>query len=294
MTEPSTTLEEALAKRVRENFRDGASRVARIALDALAEYIRRVEADDPARAHARMLAFADTLAEARPEMHAVAALVTRWRRSMAAVPAAGVAALRRRAADEVEAVRAWAEDASERAIAAARARIGRGACVLTHSASSTVTRALLARQPAGVRVIVTESRPGNEGHALAATLARAGLPVTYITDAQAGVFVGEADLVLVGADALLADGAVVNKVGTRLIALAAREAGTPFFACAEGYKRRPETADTLAPAEEPAFETLDAPQLPGVRARNVYFEVTPAHLITDWLSEGAPATPSDP
>lgn len=56
-----------------------------------------------------------------------------------------------------------------------------------------------------------ESRPLCEGVSLANALAAAGVGVTVITDAQAGAFMAEADLVLVGADSLTAD-AVVNKV----------------------------------------------------------------------------------
>jgi translation initiation factor 2B subunit (eIF-2B alpha/beta/delta family) len=52
------------------------------------------------------------------------------------------------------------------------------------------------------------------------------------------VFVGEADIVLLGADALTQRGAV-NKVGSRLIALAAREAGVPVYACCDGGKVAP-------------------------------------------------------
>lgn len=61
------------------------------------------------------------------------------------------------------------------------------------------------------RAIVCESRPLCEGVSLANALAAAGVQVTVITDAQAGAFMEEADLVLVGADSLTAD-AVVNKV----------------------------------------------------------------------------------
>jgi len=51
-----------------------------------------------------------------------------------------------------------------------------------------------------------------------------GVGVTLITDAQAALFVGGADLVLLGADALSTRGAV-NKAGSHLLALAARAAG---------------------------------------------------------------------
>jgi translation initiation factor 2B subunit (eIF-2B alpha/beta/delta family) len=90
----------------------------------------------------------------------------------------------------------------------------------------------------GLSVIVCESRPLCEGVAMAQRLAAAGLHVTVITDAQAGVFVEEADLVLLGADAVTPAG-VVNKVGSRLLALAAKAAGVPVVAVTDSLKVSP-------------------------------------------------------
>ena len=77
----------------------------------------------------------------------------------------------------------------------------------THTHTHTSTRAAGAK----FKAIVCDSRPLCEGVQLANSLAEAGVEVTLITDAQAGVWVGRADLVLFGADALTED-AAVNKV----------------------------------------------------------------------------------
>lgn len=90
----------------------------------------------------------------------------------------------------------------------------------------------------GLSVIVCESRPLCEGVVMAQRLAAAGLQVTAITDAQAGVFVEEADLVLLGADAVTPAG-VVNKVGSKLLALAAKAAGVPVIAVTDSLKVSP-------------------------------------------------------
>ena len=66
----------------------------------------------------------------------------------------------------------------------------------------------------------------------AQTLAAAGMRVTLLTDAEAGLFIPECAAVVVGADSILADGAVVNKAGTYLLALAAhanRPQRVPFW-----------------------------------------------------------------
>jgi translation initiation factor 2B subunit (eIF-2B alpha/beta/delta family) len=120
----------------------------------------------------------------------------------------------------------------------AAALIPPGARVMTTSYSSTVLVALAAAAADGRlgAVVCCESRPLCEGVALARALAAAGArDVTVITDAQAAAFLGSVDLVLLGADALSEAGAV-NKVGSRLIALAAREEGVPVYACCDSGK----------------------------------------------------------
>lgn len=270
-----------LSRRVRDNLRDGASHLARIALASLAEYAD-VAADDADALRGELLDFADELAATRPSMTAIHNLVARWRAGVADFEG-DLPALRDYARQQAHEVRVWADGASDATQRAAITVLAERPRLLTHSISSTITAILLRMQGQGVSAVVTESRPALEGWNLAATLGRAGVPVTYITDAQAGLFVDGVDAVIIGADAILADGAVVNKVGTRLIALAAREAGTPFYVCAESFKCTEQTREDVV-LEEKSGSELRPPPVPGLRTRNVYFEVTPPELITDWVS----------
>jgi translation initiation factor 2B subunit (eIF-2B alpha/beta/delta family) len=89
--------------------------------------------------------------------------------------------------------------------------------VLTHSFSSTVVRALQEGFPRGI--LCTESLPGGEGSRTAEVLHGKVIP-----DAAVYSVLPDVDVVLVGADAVTPD-AVVNKVGTALVALAARARG---------------------------------------------------------------------
>jgi len=111
------------------------------------------------------------------------------------------------------------------------------AALLTGNGSSSSSFKGSSKGP-GLSVIVCESRPLCEGVTMAQRLAAAGLSVTLITDAQAGVFVEEADLVLLGADAVTPAG-VVNKVGSKLLALAAKAAGVPVVAVTDSRKVTP-------------------------------------------------------
>jgi methylthioribose-1-phosphate isomerase len=86
-----------------------------------------------------------------------------------------------------------------------------------------------------VHVWVSETRPRNQGASLTAwELAQHGVPYTAIVDNAAGHLMqrGDVDVVLVGTDRTTAAGAVANKIGTYLKALAARDCAIPFYVAA--------------------------------------------------------------
>jgi ribose 1,5-bisphosphate isomerase len=181
------------------------------------------------------------------------------------------------------------EDAESAVVEAAVARIRPGERVMTISYSTTVKRVLEAASAKIGRVVVCESRPLYEGRRLAEDLHKAGLAVTLITDAQALAHMDRVDRVLLGADAVLTDGSVVNKVGSALLALAARHTGKPVTVVAESLKRVRDPADyqftpeTNAPGE--LWEASPTPIPPGIEVVNEYFERIPAQWIDETVSE---------
>lgn len=162
--------------------------------------------------------------------------------------------------------------------------IDEGARVLTHSRSSTVLEAFAQARRAGksFAVVATESRPMFEGRTLAEALVKQHVPVTVIVDAAAALAIEEVDLVLAGADAITPV-TVINKVGTQMIALAAREKGIRVFSVCDTSKFICE--DCLAPEHEhPAAELWrDAPA--EVIITNKYFESTPLAWFTGIVTE---------
>lgn len=158
-----------------------------------------------------------------------------------------------------------AADASARRVAEA---ISAWDTVFTHSYSSTVKRALLIRRPK--HVIVTESRPEGEGLLMARDLAAEGLRVTLIADSEAGLFIREADGIIVGCDAITNDNMIANKSGTSLIALGAQDAGVPLIAVTQSYKTLPPNVPYFNEEQE-----SDAAMPDGVRSRNLVFDLTP-------------------
>jgi translation initiation factor 2B subunit (eIF-2B alpha/beta/delta family) len=168
-----------------------------------------------------------------------------------------------------------------------------GKRVLTFSRSGTASEALLRARPRP-EVVVAESRPGGEGASLADELSAAGITVTLIADAGiADALEGLAiEIVLVGADSVLPSGSVVNKIGTRLAAIAARSLTphpVPVYAAA--------ATDKISTREDLALEMADAGDLyrgsAKVRIRNPLFEVTPGDWIRGIVTERGVVTPQE-
>jgi methylthioribose-1-phosphate isomerase len=140
-----------------------------------------------------------------------------------------------------------------------------------------------------VRVLACETRPFLQGARLTAwELARDGIPVEIITDSMGGHFLsgGEVRAVVVGADRIAANGDTANKIGTYSLAVLAKENGVPFYVAAPTTTIDLNCRDGSAiPIEErSSAEVLSfggqsiAP--PGVVARYVAFDVTPARYIS--------------
>lgn len=181
---------------------------------------------------------------------------------------------------------ARAEHATQLGAMHAAALIREGGRVLTHSRSSTVLAAFLHARQAGISfsVVATESRPMFEGRTLAAALARESIPVTLIADAAAGSLMNEVDLVLIGADTVTPSN-LVNKIGTRMIALAAHECDLPLYGVCDSSKFiNQDYYDSVGVNSKRASELWDeAPA--GVTVINRYFEITPLELFKGVVTE---------
>ncbi len=161
--------------------------------------------------------------------------------------------------------------------------------VITYSYSSTVVELLSRLRPR--RVIVSECRPLNEGLRVARKLVSAGVSATMITEAQMALFVHEAGAVVVGADTIVTDGDFINRMGTRLLALAARDAEVPFYALSETLKvAAPSQPLPFAPEEGDPKEICADQWL---EVRNVYYELIPARLVSGYVTEQGLLDPSD-
>ncbi len=168
-------------------------------------------------------------------------------------------------------------------------RIPYGATILTHCNSSAALQCIIQAHRDGkkIRVFNTETRPWMQGHITARTLAKEGIDVTMIVDSAVRYFMRDIDIVVVGADTIASNGAVINKIGTSQIALAAHEARVPFIVCAETYKFSPETViGKLVKIEErDPREIANPEEFPGVKFRNPVFDATPPEYIDAIVTE---------
>lgn len=182
--------------------------------------------------------------------------------------------------------------AAEQTAAHAAELIGDNTTVLTHSRSSTVLAAFQQARRAGrrFRVIVTESRPMMEGRALAEVLAGEAANVTLIADTAAALVMPQVDCVLVGADCLTTDW-LINKIGTRMIALAARERGVKMIALCDASKFIAAWPITPEANRRPDEIWPDAPAQ--VEIVNHYFEPTPIDYLTGIVSQDGWLSPRE-
>jgi ribose 1,5-bisphosphate isomerase len=171
-------------------------------------------------------------------------------------------------------------------------RIKDGDFILTHCHSLAMVAVIETawKQGKKLQVYSTETRPKFQGRITARTLGEVGIPVTLIVDSAARHFMNKIDKVIVGADAIAANGAVVNKIGTSMVALAAHEARTPLFVAAETYKFSPETltGELIVIEERDASEIISSNRLKtmkNVKVRNPSFDVTPPDYVDLIITE---------
>jgi translation initiation factor 2B subunit (eIF-2B alpha/beta/delta family) len=166
--------------------------------------------------------------------------------------------------------------------------------VLTYSHSAAVRMALLQALAAGRRfeVVCSESRPMSEGVSLARRLALAGVLVHLTTDAALPGWMEQADLFLVGADAVVGSG-VVNKTGTEPLAQAARRTRVPAYVLADSSKWLPAGLAGFLRMREQAPGEIAPRRHPNVRVHNRYFDRSPLPLFAGVVWEEGIAPPSE-
>ena len=160
-----------------------------------------------------------------------------------------------------------------------------------------------------IHVWVDETRPVNQGARLTAwELGAHGVPHTLQVDGAGGYRMQRGIAAcLVGADRVTARGDVCNKIGTYLLALAARDNDVPFYVCVPSS-----TFDPAIRSEDIVIEERSAAEVISVWGRsddgrylrvqtatqdtpvsNPAFDITPARLVTGLITERGLFSPGD-
>ncbi len=145
-----------------------------------------------------------------------------------------------------------------------------------------------------LHVFADETRPLLQGARLTAwELVDQGIAVTVLCDSAAATVLrqGRIDAVITGADRIAANGDAANKIGTYPLAVLADRHQVPFYVAAPASTFDPDTPDgdgieieERDPQEVHRWQDVRTTPA-GAEAWNPAFDVTPASLITAFITE---------
>ncbi len=160
------------------------------------------------------------------------------------------------------------------------------AIIFTHCHSHTVEEILKKARHKIEYVIATETRPLFQGRITATELAKAGIKVKMIVDSAASRFMYQADMLLTGADAVLSEGSVINKIGTAQLSLVAGKEDVPHYVATSSHCFEPMSYYGIPEEieERPSSEIWEK-KLKGLEIKNPAFDVTPAHFVKGIITE---------
>jgi ribose 1,5-bisphosphate isomerase len=174
--------------------------------------------------------------------------------------------------------------------------------VMTHCHSSVVNRIFLEAKKQGkdnFKVVATETQPILQGRKTVKKLIKNEIEVIHIIDSAMRWAVNnlDVDLIIIGADSLTSEGTIINKIGSRLLALVAHEEHVPFYVASPLLKYNPQTSFGIlekiemrdpkeiwenAPEKlqilNPAFETVSRRYIDGLISEAGIF--APSHVHT--------------
>lgn len=202
--------------------------------------------------------------------------------------------------------------ARDRIAAQAADFIPNNATVLTHGWSRVVAGILQqAAQTKNFDLIILEGRPDAAGAKAAKFYSQDGkIPVRLVLDAAMGSVMEKVDMVLTGAEAVVENGGVVNKLGTYALACCAQASRKPFYVAAESYKfarlyplrqsdlpANPsapfdfcDTTNITNKQQQPQLEKIDLNE--NIQVENSSVDFTPSKFITLLFTDLGVLTPS--
>ena len=284
VAEVETTADDIAEMEVR-----GAATIARAAADALETQAHESDAETPAAFREEVRTAARTLRDTRPT---AVSLPNALRFVLNEMDGATVADLRASTIEATQQFRDQLDRAQDDLGAIGANRLRDGDTIMTHCHSTDALACVEAALDDGkdIEAVVKETRPRKQGHITADQLREWNVPVTMVVDNAARRYLDDVDHVLVGADSIAADGSVINKIGTSMLAVSARERGVPVMVAAQTLKLHPDTLTGHTVEIEMRDETEvlsdDArAEMGDVDVENPAFDVTPPRYVDAIVTE---------
>lgn len=153
------------------------------------------------------------------------------------------------------------------------------------------------------KVYADETRPLLQGARLTAfELCENGIDTTLLCDNMSASLMqkGEVDAVIVGCDRVAANGDAANKIGTLGVAIIAKMFSVPFYVCApfstidfNCKSGKDIIIEQRAPSEVIDLHYTHRMTHPDAKVYNPAFDVTPADLITAFITEKGVFAPKE-
>jgi translation initiation factor 2B subunit (eIF-2B alpha/beta/delta family) len=279
-----------MLQRLRTDNVSGATTLVELALDILEAFAAQEASQTPSEFVTALATLVDVVLAAQPSM---AILLNLAQQALQVCPDdLPLTAVREQLQQTLAAFRRDLRASTEALCQQALAVLPSQSTVLTYSNSMTVIAALRYAHDHGRirRVLLSESRPAYDGRPQALALLEYGMAVEYSIDMALFESLAEADVVVVGADAVFPE-YLVNKLGTRALVQLAQLQGIPCFSLCAANKFLPTAATTLLRiTDHPRQEVW--PEAPdGLALSNRYFDTTPLTLLSGIVSNQGIYTP---
>lgn len=174
--------------------------------------------------------------------------------------------------------------------------------ILTFSCSTAVEKMLKKAhdQHIAFRVIVVDARPKLEGKTLLSRLVKYGIKCDYILITALSYIIQQVTKVFVGAHSLLANGTVVSRVGTAVVAMMANAYKVPVLVCCETYKFHqrvqleslsfnelgdPDDLLLRSSSSKNSGLLRDWRDIPGLKLLNLMYDLTPVRYVSLVITE---------
>ncbi len=171
--------------------------------------------------------------------------------------------------------------------------------VLTHCHSWLVEQILTKakKNKKKFKVFNTETRPLFQGRITSKKLLKAKIPTTMVADSSAGFLISHysgkelmMDKIILGADAVLPDGSVINKIGSFTIGSVADQEKVPLYVATTLLKFYPKPWIKI---ERRSPEELWAKAPKNLKIINFAFDIIPAKYIKGIICEAGIIKPKD-